>query len=46
LIPVRRVKEIQWENFKTILDISKEYLKDCQVFNEPGFVYPQNIFEV
>ena len=46
LVPVRHVQEIQWENFKIIIDISKEYLKDCQVFNEPGFVFPQNVFEL
>lgn len=45
-IPVRHVTEIQWENFKIIMDISKEYLKDSQVFNESMFVFPQNIFEL
>lgn len=46
LVPVRHVQEIQWETFKIIIDISKKYLKDCQVFNEPGFVFPQNVFEL
>ncbi len=46
LILVWHVKEIQWENSKVMLDISKEYLKDCPVFNENSFVYPQNIFEL
>ena len=46
LIPVRHVREIQSENTTIILDISKEYLNDCQTFNEPGFVFPQNVFEL
>jgi len=46
LVPARHVKEIQWENFKIIIDVSREYVKDCQVFNEPEFVFPQNIFEI
>lgn len=46
LMPVRHVKEIQWANFKVMLDVSKEYLKECEPFNESSFAYPQNIFEL
>ena len=46
LIPVRHVKEIQWDNSKVIIDISIEYLKDCPHFEEDSFVYPQNVFEL
>lgn len=46
LMPVRHVKEIQWDNFKIIIDVSKEFLEDCEVFDEPSFVFPQNLFEL
>ncbi len=46
LMPVRHVKDIQWDNFKIILDVSKKYLEDCTIFNEPSFVFPQNLFEL
>jgi sporulation protein YlmC with PRC-barrel domain len=46
LIPVRHVNEIQWDNFKIMVDISKEYIKDCEVFDESRFAFPQNVFEL
>lgn len=46
IIPVRHVKEIEWANFKVLLDVSKEYIKECAPFNENSFVFPQNIFEL
>ena len=46
LIPVRHVKEIQWDNFKIIVDVSKEYLNDCDVFTDGSFVFPENMFEL
>lgn len=45
-ISVRHVTEIQWENFSIIMDISKEYLKDCQAYQESRFVFPQNFLEL
>ncbi|MBC7535273.1 MAG: PRC-barrel domain containing protein, partial [Ferruginibacter sp.] len=34
LIPVRHVKEIQWNSFKIILDVSTAFIKDEPIFKE------------
>ncbi len=34
LMPVQHVKEIQWENYKIMLDVSIEFIKDKSVFKE------------
>jgi len=37
LIETGKIKEIQWENSKVILDISTDFLKDCPAFDESQF---------
>src|SRR5665213_874312 len=37
LIETGKIKEIQWENSKVILDISTNSLKDCPAFDESQF---------
>jgi sporulation protein YlmC with PRC-barrel domain len=41
LIPIRHIKEIQWDNFKIITDISKAFIKDCPLFNESEYKHPE-----
>ncbi|MBK5271923.1 MAG: PRC-barrel domain-containing protein [Bacteroidia bacterium] len=41
LIPVRHVKDIQWDNFKIITDISIAFIKDCPLFNESEYNHPE-----
>lgn len=33
LLPVRHVKNIDWENFKVITDVSADFIKDCTAFD-------------
>ena len=46
LIPVRHIKEIQWENFKVIVDLTIAAVEESKVFDETHFSYPQNVFEI
>ena len=46
LVSVSHIKEIQWENSRVMVDISKETIKDYPHFDENNFEYPQNIFEL
>jgi sporulation protein YlmC with PRC-barrel domain len=42
LIPVRHVKEIQWNQFKIITDVSSEFIHDSPSFYESQFNHPLN----
>lgn len=41
LIPARHVKEIQWDNFKIMLDVSIAFIKDEPLFKEATFTAGQ-----
>jgi sporulation protein YlmC with PRC-barrel domain len=40
LVPVRHIKEIQWNHFKIIVDVSATFIKGCTSFDESQFNHP------
>ncbi|MEO6251733.1 MAG: PRC-barrel domain-containing protein [Ferruginibacter sp.] len=42
LIPVENIKEMQWEKFKVIVDISIAAVKDCKLFDEAEYRLEEN----
>jgi len=42
MVPVRHIKEIQWENFKIIVDVSIAFIKGSALFDESKFSHISN----